>query len=497
MRIWRTNIIVSLLWLFQLTASSQTTCTNPLPPALTSVSVQPETGFTDFTWTLSPSADIAAYLIYSYYNEGGIPRGDIIDTIWDPAAITYTYKSTISNYFSVSFVIAAFRIPSCTSPFSNVINTLFSNASIDTCNKKILITWNSYPSVPKNVTDYSILVSVNGGSYTEAGKAGSEKNSFILSEFTNDADYCFVVRANIEGGIFSTSNKTCLSTKMQKPPDWINADYATVNENNYINISFSVDPLSEIKTFRLERKTEVETDFQAITQIEPVNGLIRFTDKTADPYKKNYYRLLAVNNCGNPVVSSNLSCNIVSNLEKNGNIISLKWNSYRFWLGEVSKYKVYINTGNGFHEQADVPDTDTVYTLNYSSVMYDITGSNLCFYISASETANPHGITGETGSAATCTEIIELITVPNAFTPNNDLTNDLFKPVFSFTPSDYHMVITDRKNNILFESRDQMEEWDGKQNGNTLPQGVYLWLLKVKTPSGKQVSRSGTVTIIK
>jgi gliding motility-associated-like protein len=129
--------------------------------------------------------------------------------------------------------------------------------------------------------------------------------------------------------------------------------------------------------------------------------------------------------------------------------------------------------------------------------MNDITVEEVCFYVKAIEETNPHGISGESKSVTVCTELIEKITVPNTFTPNNDMVNDFFKPVLSFTPLDYHLVITDRQNNILFESRDYLSEWDGTQNGASLPQGVYLWFLKIKTPSGRTVSRTGNLTIIK
>ena len=93
--------------------------------------------------------------------------------------------------------------------------------------------------------------------------------------------------------------------------------------------------------------------------------------------------------------------------------------------------------------------------------------------------------------------IIEKITVPNVFTPNNDLDNDLFKPVLSFTPKDYHLIISDRHGVTLFETRDFLEAWDGTKNGSPQPEGVCLWFLKVTTPSGKSISKTGTVTIIK
>ena len=71
---------------FTISAGAQTNCTVPLPPTLTSVSVEPETSKTEFTWILSPSSDIAAYIIYSY--KGG--DGFAIDTVWDPAATSHT-----------------------------------------------------------------------------------------------------------------------------------------------------------------------------------------------------------------------------------------------------------------------------------------------------------------------------------------------------------------------------------------------------------------------
>jgi len=107
---------------------------------------------------ISESSDVAAYVLYSYKDGDGMP----LDTLWNPLATSYTYTSSVTKYFSVSYVITAHRRPDCTSPFSNVINTIFAGANIDTCNKKVVISWNTYPSLPIKVTSYSILVSVNG-----------------------------------------------------------------------------------------------------------------------------------------------------------------------------------------------------------------------------------------------------------------------------------------------------------------------------------------------
>jgi gliding motility-associated-like protein len=494
MKKWFINIITGLFCFCSYTAYSQTNCVTdpPLSPVLTSVSVQPENGSTELKWTLSPSPGIVAYVIYTYKNSDGIP----IDTIWNPSSTSYILGGTSTRYFSVSYVVAAMRLPRCTSILSNALNTIFEEASIDTCNKKIVLSWNKYSSLPKKVTGYSILVSVNGGSYTEAANVSSENTSFVINDFITDAIYCFVIRANLEDGTFSSSNKVCLSTKMQRPPFWINADNASVTNENKTLLSFTVDLLSEINHFKLERRSGPTGTFQELAQLVSADGSVSFTDNQADISIINYYRLSAINNCNIPVTVSNISSNMVLSLVRTGNDLKLSWNRYKDWMGNVSSYRLFINTGIGFEEKASLLPTDSVFNIGYNEIMYDITGNEACFYILASESSNPYGINSKSISSKACTEPTEIITVPNVFTPNNDLLNDLFKPVLSFTPVEYHLVISDRKGNILFETRDYNASWDGSLNGNPQSQGVFLWFLRVTTPSGKTISKTGTLTTV-
>ncbi|TAL63974.1 MAG: T9SS type B sorting domain-containing protein, partial [Bacteroidetes bacterium] len=258
----------------------------------------------------------------------------------------------------------------------------------------------------------------------------------------------------------------------------------------------TIDPLSEITRFSLEKKIGSSGTFNEIAQPLSVNGSVTLTDDKADIKLQNFYRLSAINNCNNPVQVSNLSSNLVLLLNRNGNDLTLSWNSYKDWMGIISSYRLFINTGKGFEEKVVLPPTDTIFTLGYKDIMYEVSGNEVCFYISASETSNPHGITGQSHSSGICTVPAEVITVPNIFTPNSGTVNSLFKPVLSFTPFDYLLVITDKQGKVLFESRDYSKTWDGTQNGKALSQGVYLWFLKVTTPSGKSISKTGTVTTV-
>lgn len=61
---------------------------------------------------------------------------------------------------------------------------------------------------------------------------------------------------------------------------------------------------------------------------------------------------------------------------------------------------------------------------------------------------------------------------PNAFTPNNDDINDVFKP-FVKGVNTYEIYIYDSWGNEVFSSFDPDEGWDGTSNGKVLSQGTY------------------------
>jgi gliding motility-associated-like protein len=203
-----------------------------------------------------------------------------------------------------------------------------------------------------------------------------------------------------------------------------------------------------------------------------------------------------VNSCDIHVVSSNVASNISLRLDKEDSKINLSWNAYRHWPAPVADYRLFLDTGAGFSMKAVLDAADSTYSVNYSDIMYQVSGDRICMYIVAEEEMNQYGFSGTSVSSTACTEPEERITVPNLFTPNGDLLNDSFKPVLSFVPAAYHLVVSNRKGITLFESRDYNEAWNGRGSGNNEPDGVCLWFLSVTTTDGKKITRKGTVTIL-
>jgi hypothetical protein len=488
-------IVVLLLSALSSSISGQTDEDPPDSPKFTFVTINPATGRTEMTWSSNSDPDLAGYVVYHYRNG----EGYVIDTIFDRAATSYSFLNLYANERIESYVIAAFDSSRNISPLSNELHTIYAASKTDTCNNRINLSWNKYSSVPVNVTGYDILASVNSSTYYLAGHVSADVISFTLDNFQNDAQYCFIIKALLENGLVSSSNRSCITVKMQNPPLWINADYATVTTDGSINLSFTIDPSSEIDTFAVERKTGYSGSFQKIDLVTGTDiKSAKYTDKTAEKNKIYFYKLDAVK-CKSYMKSSNIASNIVLNTQNTGSEIILKWNQYHDWLGSVSSYRIFADKGNGYAEEAATGPSDTAFTISTPGIMYALTQGKVCLYITATESGNPYGISGEANSNRVCSEIEEVITVPNIFVPvgYKNSQNALFKPVLTFTPSDYRLVIRSRQGKTLFETNDFMASWDGSDNGNPVPEGVYLWFLKIKTPEGKSISRSGTVTVVK
>ena len=481
-------LIVALFWAEK--CNAQPDCIIPASPTLDFVTVNPSNGDVTLNWLPSPSTGIAAYIVYTYNNGAGMP----IDTIWNPSATSYTYSTLATKYFSVTYVVAAHRSPNCTSPLSNHLNTIFVESAIDTCSKNIIIKWNKYYSEATQVKSYAIMSSKDNGGFTQLAELTNDETEYYFEDFSTNSQYSFYVEAKFGDGRNSKSNLTSVITNMQRPPDWINADYATV-ENNRIELSFTYDPYSEIKTFSLEKQTG-SGSFTELARINASGGnTIKYTDGKADVLAINSYRLSTTNNCENPVIISNEATNIALKIEKVNSSILFTWNAYRKWNGVINNYSIFVVYEGNPVKIAEVSPVDTTYILDYDAIMYEVNSDRICFFISAIETSNPYGINSAVVSQIECISPVEAITVPDVFTPNGDLINDFFKPVLSFMPSEYHLIITDRQGRILFETKDHDAQWDGRFNGSNVSQDVYLWRLRVKTPSQSVVSKTGTVTV--
>lgn len=75
-----------------------------------------------------------------------------------------------------------------------------------------------------------------------------------------------------------------------------------------------------------------------------------------------------------------------------------------------------------------------------------------------------------------------LVYVPNTFTPDGDEYNNDFFPVISseIEPTDYLLSIFNRWGQIIFQSKNIEQGWDGTFDGQFVQDGTYVWKVEFK-----------------
>jgi len=86
---------------------------------------------------------------------------------------------------------------------------------------------------------------------------------------------------------------------------------------------------------------------------------------------------------------------------------------------------------------------------------------------------------------------------PNAFTPNNDGLNDVFKPVFTGPALKFDFRIFNRWGQLLFQTNSHDKGWDGKFKGVTQPNDAYVFYITAEGDCNGKFEQKGTFVLIK
>ena len=89
------------------------------------------------------------------------------------------------------------------------------------------------------------------------------------------------------------------------------------------------------------------------------------------------------------------------------------------------------------------------------------------------------------------------IYVPNAFTPNNDGVNDIFRPVNVGISTLNYFNVYNRYGQLVFQTHQPHQGWDGYTYGRPAPTGTYIWEVKGLDYTGKSILKKGTVELLR
>ncbi len=121
-----------------------------------------------------------------------------------------------------------------------------------------------------------------------------------------------------------------------------------------------------------------------------------------------------------------------------------------------------------------MPDVNTIYVVTASTESGCVTKDSIAIYVSP-----------ET-----------LLALPNAFTPGNG-PNNLFKIIKRGVATLNYFRVFNRWGNMVYESSNIDDGWDGSYKGKPQPYDVYIYEVEAKTELGRTFHMHGNVTLIR
>ncbi len=474
--------------------SSDTLDTNlPTAPVIDFASVMPDKNVL-IQFQSSTSPDAYAYIIYKVVLGINFP----IDTIYNGNATQYIDSVYDSGTGSITYTIATMDSCGNTGLISTIPhNTIYVSAITTNCSTTGKLVWNKYRNWLGGVNHYDVFVSI-----------ANQPNSLLVSTndtsatFTYGADsMCFTIVAYSGNALFTSfSNVYCLPPNPSSPVQDFYIRNVTVSGDGIIDIYFSMNKNSDVRTLKMERGTD-GINFSAISVIDiPADLTIinMYSDSTPlTDQLSYYYRLQALDSCGAETFSTTGKSIWLDGGAYSSLINHLEWESFSIDYGDVTTYSIYRKITTTYDSVTSVSFSKLDF--EESVAQYVEQNGTLCYVIVATDTLNfPNGIidTVRSSSNELCIDQLVKILVPNAFAPNGK--NNIFKPVLRFADNkSYLFEVYNRWGGLLFSTKDAAEGWDGFYQGRLAEQGVYAYLVQVIDNQGHNAERKGTVMLLR
>lgn len=87
--------------------------------------------------------------------------------------------------------------------------------------------------------------------------------------------------------------------------------------------------------------------------------------------------------------------------------------------------------------------------------------------------------------------------MPNAFTPNSDGNNDIFRVKYAQFIKQFKMQVFNRWGQMVYYGTDPHGGWNGNCNGTPQATGNYLWVISVIDKQGRSAVYTGSVLLIR
>ena len=497
MQILKIIIFISLL-LNSLLVFSQ----DPNPPLITHISVNHDIQQVEINWVNS-SPNVIGYVVYF----------EDISGLWIPLD---TVLGINNNFYLTSyanpqqqiekFSVVAFDNDGNSSVRSEAHSTIFLNFTYENCDTNLFLNWNNYLNM-YFVNSYQLKVIredlISGIISQEKTIPISLLDTLFSFPIEYSSKYTMWIEALSSLNYTSKSNQLQIITTELDVPTYSYINRVSVIDENSIEISVLSDSedLSHVNLY----KSNLENGFQFyLGKANLVNDEFIRVDPIVLPDRNvYYYQSKPVDICGKEYNLSKFTG--ISDVSKSYNLkldeisvsqefISVKSNDYDNFLSnshleiwkEVNEKQTYL--------QDALPNT------NYNISIINDLGRVCTYLISTENTNNILNKKDTVYSNKVCISKSPKLYIPNSFTPkNNDLKNNTWKIIVygKDAISSFNLKIFNRWGQLMFESNNVNDEWNGTTNNLPSEEGVYFYNIQIEYANEQQLHDSGSIFLLR
>lgn len=359
---------------------------------------------------------------------------------------------------------------------SPVVSSLVLKEGAVSLDEIISVSWEHYPNTG-NLLQYQLK---RDGSVIFTS---SDQLSYLDTDVKCGTTYQYEIVAIIENDVRSYSTPFSIAPK-SSAPETITTASVTVKDEKTITtqVALSGEGLTSSYDLIIERATLGSQDFQQISQ--PDNQSLLFDDVDVNTSANSYcYRFTYENACN--LRAPAFSAPVCSILLQN-RVTDVLWNADSPFTDGVGSYNL-IQMDDAGTVQDEIPKQ-----LEISHFLDIGSQSAFSFQVKAQSTD---------GNMLSYSNVLSLrrdpiVLIPDAFTPNGDAYNERFE-VKAYFVSTFNMSVFTRWGEVVFQTEDSAESWDGKIKNEQAPGGYYLYKIEMTNASGQQISRNGSFLLIR
>ncbi len=466
-------------------------------PVLDSVSTNTD-GNIIIGWNPSQAEDTWGYIIYRVTT-----INDSIDFVPDKLSTNYTHIGIDPCNGTFRYAISAIDTCGNESPGTFDFpqgNLLLQEINYDPCLMTNTLTWNDYLNFDPPLGGYRVYVSENDGPFQILATLPPGQPSFLQQDLASTTKYSYYIRAFSQDGIkTSTSCKKEVRTYNSPKPDFMYLRYASVENNQSVNLMFYSDTAAHVQGYRIMRSISHAGPFEEIGFVTPSGSdNLSFSDVTASVNNTSYYyQVTVIDSCQNETNIANTARTLFLTINAQSDMNNvLQWNPYESWDGGVEGYRIYRRINDNPVADLLIPLDNMTYTFTDDVSAMSASGNKISYFVEAYEGyGNPYGFLESSYS----NEVLALqeakVYMPNAFLPEG--MNTTLKPVMVFAGTEnYLFAIYNRWGQLLFLTNDPEEGWNGIYKGSYVSQDVYVYLIRFSNVLGDALEKSGTVAVI-